>query len=61
VAFATVISTANFTTSDSNFITAANNFKAVTAQDAVKLVYVGIALFVGTYLYMLIWVYTGAY
>ncbi|KAF8526964.1 P-loop containing nucleoside triphosphate hydrolase protein [Hysterangium stoloniferum] len=59
VAFSKVTASANFTISDPDFISAANNFKTAAAKDAVKLTYIGIALFNTTYLYMLIWVHTG--
>ncbi|KAF6764137.1 multidrug resistance protein 1 [Ephemerocybe angulata] len=38
---------------------AAASFRHVAAQDASYLVYIGIGMFVCTYLYMFVWVYTG--
>ncbi|KAF8519499.1 hypothetical protein BU17DRAFT_65907 [Hysterangium stoloniferum] len=58
VAFPTSTSCLDFTITDPNFITAANNFKATAANDAAKLTYIGIVLLDGTYLYMLIRVHT---
>ncbi|KAH9038538.1 P-loop containing nucleoside triphosphate hydrolase protein [Lactarius pseudohatsudake] len=37
----------------------ASSFRRVAAQDASYLTYIGVGLFVSTYIYMYIWVYTG--
>ncbi|KAF8516809.1 P-loop containing nucleoside triphosphate hydrolase protein [Hysterangium stoloniferum] len=58
VQFGTILSQ-GLTPSDPEFIAAANNFRTVAAADAAKLTYIGLAMFIATYMYMMIWVHTG--
>ncbi|KAL6304388.1 P-loop containing nucleoside triphosphate hydrolase protein [Sparassis latifolia] len=48
------------TLTDPGALTAAeNHFRTTAAKDASYLVYIGLGMFVCTYVYMLVWVYTG--
>lgn len=49
----------NFNTHNATFKAAADDFRTVAALDASYLTYIGIAMFVATYTYMVIWVGTG--
>ncbi|OSX59739.1 hypothetical protein POSPLADRAFT_1183421 [Postia placenta MAD-698-R-SB12] len=46
-------------TAKANLASAASNFRHTAANDASYLVYIGVGMFVCTYIYMSVWVYTG--
>ncbi|KAF8584127.1 P-loop containing nucleoside triphosphate hydrolase protein [Ramaria rubella] len=49
----------HFDTSNPAFRAAADDFRRVTAQDAMILTFIGVGICVSTYTYMFLWVYTG--
>ncbi|EIN12716.1 P-loop containing nucleoside triphosphate hydrolase protein [Punctularia strigosozonata HHB-11173 SS5] len=61
VHFATVLAAANSgnTTAAAEFPAVRSHFRHTAANDASFLVYIGVAMFVATYVYMVVWVYTG--
>ncbi|KAF8895324.1 P-loop containing nucleoside triphosphate hydrolase protein [Infundibulicybe gibba] len=64
VEFSTILNDAagtgpNATAAQDEIPAAAANFRKVAAKDASYLVYIGVGMFVCTYIYMYVWVYTG--
>ena len=59
VNFGTTVARTGFNTSDPAFNAAAQDFRHLSALDASFLTYIGIAMFVATYIYMFIWVING--
>ncbi|KAH0586250.1 Leptomycin B resistance protein pmd1 [Termitomyces sp. J132] len=61
VDFGTVIQQANDGNSTASDLipTKAESFRSVAAKDATYLCYIGVGMFVCTYIYMYVWVYTG--
>ncbi|EIN12733.1 P-loop containing nucleoside triphosphate hydrolase protein [Punctularia strigosozonata HHB-11173 SS5] len=61
VSFETILAEANSgnATAKAAFPAARSHFRHTAANDASYLVYIGVAMFVATYVYMVVWVYTG--
>ncbi|KAF8580728.1 multidrug resistance protein 1 [Ramaria rubella] len=59
VNFGMVAQQTHFDVSNPAFQAAANEFRRVTSQDAMILAFIGVGICVSTYIYMLLWVYTG--
>ncbi|KAF8574055.1 ste6-like protein [Ramaria rubella] len=59
IGFGQVAAETHFDTSNPEFQTAAAEFRHLAAQDALVLTLIGVGIFVTTYMYMFLWVYTG--
>lgn len=57
--FGTALQESNNNFANSTVIATASSFKRGAAADAAGLVYVGVGIFVTTYIYMVIWVHNG--
>ncbi|KAF8585704.1 P-loop containing nucleoside triphosphate hydrolase protein [Ramaria rubella] len=59
VAFGRISQQSGFNTTDPAYQAAANEFRHVSAQDALILALIGVGMFVATFVYMFAWVHTG--